>query len=218
MRRGTGTVHLCFRPEGRGGGGRVREALSDPGGAAAALAAQERLPGRRGLFLPLGTGGSSGPGRDERGGDEGAGKRPQGPQDLAPSIPRPGTARPARRTGLPQPHPGPPPTARVGGTGRAGDREPARPHPACPGQRILSCPRPLACWPAGDGKPGRKRAQLAGACRSGRGPPTHTHTPTHPQPEGGTRVLRASQRSPYVSNSITSPLCHFLLGEHKVSY
>lgn len=100
--------------------------------------------------------------------------------------------------------------AAPGGRGTASRRGPT---PPAPGSASFPA---RARWPAGQLGTGNAAGNVRsspGPAGAGADPPP---TPTHPQPEGGTRVLRASQRSPDVSNSITSPLCHFLLGEHKV--
>lgn len=161
---------------GESGNGRVLEALPDPGGATEDPADRSAL---RVTKAPL----TSRDRREQRSGSgrvvarRAAGERPQGLRGSARSIPRPGKSARAGCARLPQPHPGPPPTARCrrhpegGGPARAGRASrrgrphppplalgSGRPHPLWAAHPFLPAPR----QPAGDRKPGRRDTGFKG--------------------------------------------------------
>lgn len=203
--KGTGCVQRtvpstsAFRRPG-GWGGRVPGAAGDPAAGAPAGSLPERssyLWDRRARW---------------RGGEVGEWPGPR--WGSVPSIPRPGTAPPAPRAPLPQPRPGPPPTARGGrhpagggGGGSGSLRGPPRPlwaaHPSLPAPG----------WPA-TGRETRQETRGRGG-PAGRGRGCQPRTPTARRREPG---LRASRHSPGISDPSLlppPPPCHCLLGDHK---
>lgn len=190
---------------GEGRGGRVRAHCRAPAEPPGALAAQQRPPDRGRLFLPLGTGGRSSPGRASEATRRVPGRRPQGPRGRASSIPRPRTARPGQQRRVPAAPPGPAPKARggrhpEGGTRRAGDlgERPRLPPPSLGCASFPARAGRARCWTGN-----RQETLLAGQGLREAG--AEPRARTHPQPAGWTWILRTSQQSPTSSNSVTSP-------------
>lgn len=193
VRGGGSTVHLRVPAAGSGAAG--SRSLREPRGEGAPQVASGRSP------LPLGRAG----GKARRA----EGERLHGRRGSRRSIPRPGTA-PGAAAPLPQPRPGPPPTARGGRHPAGGDlREPARAAPPAPGRASFPARARLARgWtgnPAGNARP-------AGACGE------EARTPT-PRPGAGFKGepprLPAFAIQSLLPRPPLPPACHYLLGDHQ---